>query len=228
MSCVIRGAASCMPEPDKTGFALSGPASSCHPSHDRGSVPDVFTTTRPRRRLRFHPIMVGLAFAGAGVAGASGDTGAVTLPKDPCALLKPAEIGAALDPNTTVGSGVATTSTAPLAVSCSYTWGPRTREWGETVLTVTVIDAKHAWPGLSADMIQQGLLAKVRSGGNDSPVAGVGDAAVFTFESRASNATAEAYSQAKGVDLAVELHSGRSLQSKDQLVALLKQALAGL
>ncbi|SLM49819.1 protein of unknown function [Nitrospira japonica] len=28
----------------------------------------------------------------------------------------------------------------PLGVACTYTWGPRTKEWGQSALTVAVID----------------------------------------------------------------------------------------
>src|SRR5262245_44740165 len=108
-----------------------------------------------------------------------------TLPKDPCALLKPAEIQAALAPNATIGNGVPATNMLPLGVECSYTWGPRTSEWGESSFKVTVIDASKAWQGTSPELIQQGLLIKAKAGGpNASVITGIGDAAVFTFEAR--------------------------------------------
>jgi hypothetical protein len=73
-------------------------------------------------------LMVAFAIALIGFAGpASDDAATAALPKDPCALLKPAEIQA-LAPNAKIGSGVPDTSAIPMAVSCQYTWGPRTAE----------------------------------------------------------------------------------------------------
>ena len=69
-----------------------------------------------------------------------GGAAAAALPKDPCALLTPAEIQAALAPNAKVGNGVADASMAPLGVACSYKWGPRTPQWGESSVSVTVIE----------------------------------------------------------------------------------------
>jgi hypothetical protein len=178
-------------------------------------------------KFRMKPCVVGPGIA---VLLASSASGAVAgaLPKDPCALLKPAEIQA-LAPNATIGSGVLGANMAPLGVGCTYTWGPRTREWGESAVSITVIDASKAWPGTDADVIQQGLLAKVKAEGpNASQVPGVGDAAVFTFEARSSNATAEAFVKAKGVHLSVTFHAGDSLSNKDKIIALLKDAAARL
>jgi hypothetical protein len=91
------------------------------------------------------------------------------------------------------------------------------------------MDASQSYPGVSPDLIQQGLLAQVKVGGpNASQVHGVGDAAVFTFEDRVSSATAQAYLKAKGVHLAVKFHAGDSLSNKDKLIALLKDAAARL
>jgi len=150
------------------------------------------------------------------------------LPKDACALLKPAEIQAALAPNENIGSGVPDTSALPLGVGCKYTWGPVTKEWGKSELTITVIDPAKAYPGTSADLILQGLLMKAKAdGSNASVIPGVGDAAIFSFEARPSNATAEAYFKAKDLHLSVQFHGG-NLQSKDKLTALLKEAAARL
>jgi hypothetical protein len=55
-------------------------------------------------------------------------------------------------------------------------------------------------------------------------IPGIGDAAVFTFEARSSNALAEAYFKTKGMLLALQFHRGDSLQHKDKVIALLKQA----
>ena len=117
----------------------------------------------------------------------------------------------------------------PIGVECTYTWQPRTREWGESALTIAVIDASKGWAGVSPDLIQQGILAKVTTGGpNASQIPSVGDAAAFTFEARASNATAEAYFKANDVHLSVTFHGGNALQSKGKVIALLKKAAARL
>jgi hypothetical protein len=174
------------------------------------------------------PVIVGLAIAVLRLAGSASNAAAETLPKDPCALLTSAEIQS-LDSNAKIGAGAIDTSMAPVGLACTYRWGPRTPEWGESGLTVTVIDASKGWAGVSPEVIEQGILAKAKTGGaNASVVPGVGDAAAFTFEARASNATAEAYFKAKGVHLAVTVHAGNSLANKDKVTALLKDAAARL
>jgi hypothetical protein len=185
---------------------------------------------RPHSKIHLRPFAVALAVAILRVVGpASDDVTAGTLPKDACTLLKPAEIRAALDANTDIGGGVPDTSTLPIGVSCTYSWGPRTKEYGQSALTLTVIDALKAWQGLSSDLIEQGVLLKTKTSGPDaSVIAGVGDAAVFTFEARSSNALAEAYFKNKGLHLALKFHRGDSLKNKDKVIALLKQAGARL
>jgi hypothetical protein len=175
-----------------------------------------------------HWNLVALAVGALRLAGSASDAMAATLPEDPCALLKPAEIQV-LAPDAKIGSGISDTSIAPLGTGCTYTWGPGTREWGESALTIIITDASKAWPGVSSDLIQQGILMKVKTGGlNASLVPDVGDAAVFTFEDRVSSATTEAYFKAKGLHLALIFHAGDSLSNKDNLVALLKHAASRL
>jgi hypothetical protein len=181
-------------------------------------------------KSRMGALLVALAVAGLRFAGpASDDATAAGLPKDPCALLKPADIQA-LAPNAKIGSGVMTTE-APLGVSCAYTWGPRSSEWGETSLTVALVDASKIWPaGLTSDDIKQRVLVEVRMGGPDaSEIPGIGDGAVFTADAKAHNAKAKAYLvKAKGVLLEVAFHGGNGLAQKDKLIALLKAAAATL
>jgi len=181
------------------------------------------------REFRTRALLVGLPLAGLRfVVPASDNAGAPALPKDPC-LLKPAEIQAALAPGITIGSGVASDNMLPLGVECSYTWGPRTPEWGQSALTITIMDATKAWPGRSPEVIEEGVLAKVQVGGPDaSRIPGVGDAAAFTLETRSNNATAEAYFEAKAVHLSLTFHEGHALSKKDKVVALLKEAAARL
>ena len=153
----------------------------------------------------------------------TGHAAAQTLPKDPCALLKPSEIQA-LAPNAKISRGVLTTN-APLGATCAYGWGPRTSEWGETALSIAVVDASKVWPaGLSADEIKQRVLVEVRTGGPEaSEIPGIGDGAVFTNDPKAHNAKAKAYVvKAKGVLLEVTFHGGNGLAQKDTLIALLK------
>ena len=59
----------------------------------------------PFWKFRMTPLMVGLAIAVVGLAGSASDAAAGALPKDPCALLKPTEVQAALAPNANIGSG---------------------------------------------------------------------------------------------------------------------------
>jgi hypothetical protein len=164
-------------------------------------------------------ILVALANAGAAIAHSP-------LPKDPCALLKPAEIQSALAPKATIGPGVPATDMAPLGVSCTYTWGPRTSEWGESSVTVTVLDLSKAFPGVSGDQLKDGMMAETMAKDatiTASQVGGVGDAGVFKFEARSFNATGEGLFVSKGVELLVKFHGG-DVGAKDKVVALLKQA----
>src|SRR5712692_10336406 len=119
----------------------------------------------PDLKLRTRTLMVALAIAGLRFAGPSSDDAtAAALPKDPCTLLKAADIQA-LAPNAKIGSGVLTTN-APLGATCAYSWGPRTSEWGEAALSVIVVDASKVWPaGLSSDDIKQRVLVEARTGG---------------------------------------------------------------
>ena len=163
-----------------------------------------------------------------GLAVVAGGDAAAALPKDPCALLTPAEIQV-LAPNAKIGNGKPDASMAPTGVTCGYSWGPRTKEWGESAVTIAVIDGTKAWPGTSPDTLAEGLRAKVRvPRSNASQVSGVGDAAVFSHEAHSNNGTVEAYFKKKNLHLSIVFHSGESLASKDKLVALLKQAAARL
>src|SRR4029077_18108689 len=119
----------------------------------------------PYRKFRMTPVMVGLVIAVIRFAGAATNAAAASLPKDPCALLKPAEIQA-LIPNAKIGTRVSTTNTLPLVVSCEYGWGDRNNEWGETTLGVAITDVSKVWPGgLSPDDIKQRVLVEATSGG---------------------------------------------------------------
>lgn len=176
-------------------------------------------------RMKLLGAGIGMAVLCAGAVSAAGPG---TLPSDACALLRPAEIQT-LAPSAKIGSGVADASMLPIGVGCTYTWGPRTHDWGESELTITVMDASKAWPGKSAEDLRQGLLAKVKvEGKNASVIPGVGDTAAFTFEERSSTATVEALLPAKGVLLAVTFHAGDALANRDKIVALVKGAAARL
>lgn len=185
----------------------------------------------PTWPFRMRALMFALAIAGLRFAGpASADATAAALPKDPCALLKPADIQA-LAPNANIGSGVSDTTALPMAVGCTYTWGPRTPEWGQTSLSVTVMDASKAWPrGLSPNVIKQSVVVEAKKGGPDaSEIPGIGDGAVFTRAPKVHNAMAKAYVvKGKGVVLLVTFHGGSALAQKDKIIALLKAAAARL
>lgn len=171
-----------------------------------------------------------LALLGGGPGGAA--VTAAVLPKDPCALLKPAEIQA-LAANAKIGSGVSTTELADFGVACTYEWGPRTREWGTSTLQIRVTDVSKVWPaGLSADDIKQRVLVAVQTGGPDAAqISGIGDGAVFTTDPKSHNAKAMAFVvRAKGVLLEVGFHGdgGDALAKKDNLAGLLKVAASRL
>ena len=174
-------------------------------------------------QLRNRPVLPGLALVGLAAGAASAGP---KLPKDPCALLKPAEIQAALAPKATIGPGVPATDMAPVGVSCSFTWGPRTPQWGQSSVTVTVLDLSQAYPGVSDDQLKEGVRAEAMAKDatiTASQIAGVGDAGVFKFEPRTFNATGEALFAAKGVYLSVQFHGGDP-SAKDKVITLLKQA----
>ena len=164
--------------------------------------------------------LVTLAFTSAAAAG--------PLPKDPCALLTTAEVQA-LAPDAKIGNGKADASAAPLGTSCTYAWGPRSPQWGETSVTVTVMDTAKGYPGMSVDTLKQGLLAMVHvKRENASQVAGVGDVAVFSFETRSHNAKLDTILGAKGYHLQVRYHHGDAAATKDKLAALAKAAAGRL
>ena len=184
----------------------------------------------PYWKFGMRALIVALAVAGLRFAGpASDDATAAALPKDPCALLKPADIQV-LAPNAKIGSGVLTES-GPLGASCQYRWGPRSSEWGETTFEVAVMDASKVWPGgLSANDIKERVLVEVSSSGPDaSAIPGIGDGAVFTTDPKAHEAGVKAYFvKAKGVLLYVKYHGGNASAQKDKLIALVKAAAAAL
>ncbi len=185
----------------------------------------------PYWKFRMTALIVALAIAGLRFAGsASADARAAAMPKDPCALLKPADIQA-LAPNANIGSGVSDTTALPMAVGCTYTWGPRNTEWGQTSLSVIVTDASKVWPrGLSPDDIKQRVVVEAKEGGPDaSEIPGIGDGAVFTTDRKAHEAMAKAYVvKGKGVLLLVTFHGGNAHAQKDKIIALLKAATARL
>ena len=161
----------------------------------------------------------------------AGSAAAQTLPKAPCALLKPAEIQA-LAPSAKIGSGVPSTDTTTgMYAACEYEWGPSSREWGTSSVQVMVIDVSKSLPGHDPETIREGLLSQVVVGGpNASQIVGVGAAAAFlpSDQHPTIQATAEAYVRAKGVLLTVSYHGGNALGSKDKLTVLLKAAAARL
>jgi len=176
-----------------------------------------------------------------GLSLGSQKAGAAELPKDSCALVKTAEVQE-LAPNAKIGSGVPSTQ-PPLGVSCQYSWGPRNPAWGETTLSISVVDASQVYPGgLSANDIKQRVLVMVTTGGpNASEIPGIGDGAAFTFETSkrttskgdvltTGNAKTTAFVvKAKGVILDVTLHDGSdALAQKDKLVGLVKLAVSRL
>jgi hypothetical protein len=174
----------------------------------------------PSPEFGIRVFMVALALAGLRVA---------PPPQDPCSLLKPADIQP-LAPTAKISSGVLTDN-GPLGGTCTYSWGPRTNEWGTTALTVTVVDVAKAWPGgMSSDAVKQRVLGDIKTGGPDaSEISGIGDGGVFTTQSKSYNAKAKAYLvKSKGALLEVQFHGGNAVAQKDKLIVLLKAAAAAL
>ena len=184
----------------------------------------------PYWKSRMTPLTVALVIAVIRFAGSASDAAAASLPKDPCALLKPAEIQA-LASNDKIGSGVLDTSAAPLALMCTYSWGPETAEWGQSSLAIEVTDASKVWPGgLSPDDIKQRVIVEAKTGGpGSSEISGIGDGAVFSTDPKSHQATAKAYIvKAKGIVMWLTFHGGNALAQKDKIIAVLKAAAARL
>ncbi|MFN7943422.1 MAG: hypothetical protein U0X73_17655 [Thermoanaerobaculia bacterium] len=182
------------------------------------------------RQIGSRALLVAWAIAGWRAASPAGDDAAAAAQlKDACALLAPADIQA-LDPQAKIPQGEPT-SGAPLATGCEYRWGPSTKEWGQTFLTLALIDASRVWPGgLTADDIRQRVEVEVGMGGPGSArISGIGDGALFTTDANHHDAAAKGYFvKAKGVVLTVSYHGGDPGAQKDKLVALLKTAAAAL
>src|SRR5438067_392833 len=130
-------------------------------------------------------------------------------------MLKPADVQA-LAPNATAGGVVAENDRG---AGCVYTWGPRTKEWGQATLTVAVINVSEIWPGgLSPADIKLRVTAEASGGGPDaSQIPGIGDGAVFTTEPRSNNAAVKAYFvKTRGVVLVLTFHGGNAAAQKDK------------
>ena len=193
-------------------------------------------------------LILGLAIAALPVVGCGGDGGSsssnaksppadasnattagapsAALSKDPCALLKTAEIQA-LIPNAPVSSGVSSTASELGFVQCEYNWGAAGNAYSVTPkFTVSLTDASRAYPGTSSAMIKEGLLLIVKAGAVDTAViSGVGEAAIF--ESPSPN-RAETTAYVQGVLLKVDFVGLDARSKKDQVIALLKSAAARL
>jgi hypothetical protein len=134
----------------------------------------------------------------------------------------------ALAPNTNVGAGVSSTMPGGLGpVACGYKWGTgNNAQSGHFWFTVTLSDASKLFPGMSSDLIKQGIRSKVQSERrNASEIPGVGEAAVFT-----SNDPIRAYATAytKGLILEITFEGVNARAKRDQVIALLKSAVARL
>jgi hypothetical protein len=165
-------------------------------------------------------LMLGLVIATADGPGAA-------LPKDPCALLKPAEVQA-LAPNAKIGAGVASTVSAVLnSFACEYKWGSGGNAVsGLYTLQVIVSDLSKTFPGMEPGTIREGLLLEAgKPGATATVIPGVGNGAIFD-----SNAPIRASTTAlvKGSMLQVVLEGPDARTKKDQVIALLKAAAGRL
>ena len=178
------------------------------------------------RQSRFAAAFVlALAMAGAGVSGPARAGGTVsaqaTQALNPCALLTVSEIQP-LAEKESVADGVSSSIQAFGTVSCRYTWGAGVNR---LKLDVVVNEASTMLPGMGADQIKQRLLKAVRVGAADAVIPDLGDAAVFTSDSP-FYATATAF--LKGRILEVHVDGNDAREKKDQVIALLKSAVARL
>ena len=155
------------------------------------------------------------------------DTHAVAPPKDPCTLLKSADVQT-LEPKAKMSDGAVTQKNA-VAATCTYTWGPKTKE-GQTTFTVMVVDQSRAWEHLSESEIRVRMTGEIRAAGPTAEeIPGIGDGAVFKADPKSHTALAVAYLvKTKHMELALKLRGGVGLARKDQLIALLKAAAAAL
>lgn len=161
------------------------------------------------------------AVVAAGAVGAASGQSA-SMPKDACALLKPAEIQAMA--GSAVKDGTPTQVAALGSIGCTFGW-TGTSPAGQYQLHVLATDASKAFPGMSPALIKQAMLARVKSGGVSGEVPGVGDAATFESDQpiRLNTKTVT-----KGVFLSVELEGPNARLQKDQVIALLKIAAGQL
>jgi hypothetical protein len=171
-------------------------------------------------------VALALALAASQFASGAGSSTAA-MPKDPCALLIPAEVQA-LTPNTSVGKGVNATQPDGMgSVACRWEWGSGCNaQGGRYDLDVTVMDGSRAWPGTDPEDIKTGLLLLVKPGdANTAVISGVGDAAVY--ESNAE-IRAETRAYVKGMMLLVTLEGPDARTKKNQVISLLKAAAGRL
>jgi len=162
-------------------------------------------------------LVLALAIAVAGVAPQ----------KDPCTLLTPAEIQP-LAPTAKIGTGTSQVVQKDLdARECNYTWGTGNNvQSGKSYFHITVTDAAKMYPGISPQLIKQGMQGIASRGGpNASEVAGVGESAIFEST---STIRAQATAYAKGSMLVIAYESVDGRAKKDQVIALLKAAVARL
>jgi hypothetical protein len=170
--------------------------------------------------METNALILGLVVATAGSASAA-------LPKDPCALLKPAEVQT-LAPNAKIGAGAASTVSAALgAFACEYKWGTGGNAVsGLYTLQVIVSDLSKTYPGTDPGTLREGLLLEAsKPGATATVIPGVGNGAIFD-----SNAPIRASTTAlvKGSMLQVVLGGPDARTKKDQVIALLKVAAGRL
>jgi hypothetical protein len=140
---------------------------------------------------------------------------AQSVPKAPCAILKPAEVQA-LVPAAKPSEGVAGTLQPLGTATCTYKWAG-----SKLKLDVSVTEAAKAWPGHDYKTIQQGMQMMPRTDKKYSTIPGVGDAA--NFEARGEYAIG-AVALVKGLMLTLNLDGAGAPAHKEQLILLLKAA----
>jgi hypothetical protein len=177
----------------------------------------------PQAGYRFaSAFVIGLAMVGAGVPGPAGGDGAVSAQAlNPCTLLTVDEIEP-LAGNADVGEGVSSSLQAFGSVTCRYAWGVGVNR---LKLDIVVNEAPQMFPGMSPEQIKQRLLESNRVGEVDAVIPDVGEAAVFTSD---SPYYASATAALKGRILELHLDGRVAREKKDQMIELLKSAVARL
>lgn len=167
--------------------------------------------------MRSHALIVASVIAALSVVSAAEQTTPAPMPKDPCALLTPAEIQPLAQP-ATVGAGLPGTVPSMGSITCNYSWNGGA-PGADFQVHLMVTEAAKAFPGISTALLKQAMYSKVKGVGAEVP--GIGDAATFISDTPTQ---ARANALIKGLVVQVDLDGPNARLKKDQVIALLKIA----